>query len=58
MSSRLTLPDGYSITPPIAIRALQKVLNGEIRKGFTTSAKVFGADFILDFDDVLLEDVI
>jgi short subunit dehydrogenase-like uncharacterized protein len=57
MSSRLSLPDGYTITAPIAVRALQKVLKGEIREGFTTPATLFGAEFILDFDGVLLEDV-
>ncbi len=58
MSSRLTLPDGYSITPPIAVRALQNVLSGAIVPGFATPAMVFGADFILDFDGVHLEDTV
>ncbi len=58
MSSRVILPDGYSITPPIAIRALQNVMNGQIRHGFTTPAQVFGADFMLKFPDVRLEDVV
>ena len=58
MTSRISLPDGYSITPPIAIRALQKVTSGELKPGFATPAKVFGADFITDFDGVRIEDVI
>ena len=58
MVSRVSVPDGYSITPPIVIRALQKVMDGQIRQGFTTPAQVFGADFILEFPGVRLEEVI
>jgi short subunit dehydrogenase-like uncharacterized protein len=58
MASRLSLPDGYSITPPIAIRALQKVISGKVRPGFATPAKLFGAEFITEFDGVRMEDVI
>ena len=58
MISRISLPDGYSITPPIAIRALQKVIGGKTKPGFATPAQVFGAEFISEFDGVRMEDVI
>ena len=56
-SARLTLPDGYTITPPIVINALQELAKGQVRTGFSTPAQVFGADFILGCPGVSRSDI-
>ena len=55
--ARLTTPDGYSVTPVIAMEIVQRVLAGEIRPGFQTPAGLLGPDMILACEGVHREDL-
>lgn len=55
--SRLTTPEGYTCTALTTVEIMQRVLNGELKTGFQTPSRVFGADFILQFDGVKQEDL-
>jgi short subunit dehydrogenase-like uncharacterized protein len=50
--SRLELPDGYTVTPPIAAGVVSRVLSGQVVRGFTTPGGLFGPDFILEIEGV------
>lgn len=56
-TSRLTLPDGYAVTPPLAVEIVERVLAGQWRSGFGTPAQVFGPGLLDAFRDLVLEDV-
>jgi short subunit dehydrogenase-like uncharacterized protein len=51
--SRMRTPEGYSLTAATACR----VVAGEIKPGFQTPSRAFGADYILNFDGVVREDL-
>ena len=55
--SRLTTPEGYSLTAATAIDAARRVCAGEVKPGFQTPSLAFGADYILGFDGVAREDL-
>lgn len=55
--SRLTAPDGYSLTAMTAVAAAQRALAGEVAPGFQTPSTAFGADFILTFPRTAREDL-
>lgn len=55
--SRLTTPDGYTLTAFTAVAAAEKCMAGLAKPGFQTPSRVFGADFILDFEGVSREDL-
>jgi short subunit dehydrogenase-like uncharacterized protein len=55
--SRLTTPQGYSLTGAAAFDAAQRVAAGEVKPGFQTPSLAFGADYILNFDGVAREDL-
>ncbi len=44
--STLRLPDGYLVTPPIAVEIASRVLQGQIQPGFQTPAGVYGTDLL------------
>jgi short subunit dehydrogenase-like uncharacterized protein len=50
--SRLTTPDGYTLTALTAVAAAEKCLAGLARAGFQTPSRAFGADFILEVEGV------
>jgi hypothetical protein len=50
-------PEGYSLTATTAIDAAYRVVSGEIKPGFQTPSRAFGGDYILNFDDVMREDL-
>jgi len=50
--SRMSTPEGYSLTAATAFDAARRVVAGEIKPGFQTPSRAFGADCILTFDDV------
>jgi short subunit dehydrogenase-like uncharacterized protein len=45
--SRLRGPEGYTMTALTALAVVGRVLTGDLRIGFQTPAKVYGADFIM-----------
>ena len=55
--SRLRTPEGYSLTAATAYDAARRVAAGDIKPGFQTPSRVFGADYILSFDGVSREDL-
>lgn len=50
--SRLETPEGYTLTAMTAVAALQRVLDGDAPAGYQTPSNAYGADFILDLEDV------
>lgn len=55
--SRLRTPDGYIFTAVTALAIVERVLKGEYEVGFQTPARVYGADFVLNFNGVFREDL-
>lgn len=54
--SRLTTPEAYDFTGVTAAAIAARVAAGEAEPGFQTPARLFGADFVLDFAGVRRED--
>ena len=57
VTSRMRTPEGYALTAITAIAIVQRVLAGDAPAGFKTPSLAYGADFILQFDNVAREDV-
>ena len=55
--SRMRTPEGYSLTAASAFDVARRVAAGDIKPGFQTPSRVFGADYILRFDGVTCEDL-
>jgi short subunit dehydrogenase-like uncharacterized protein len=55
--SRLRTPEGYSLTAATAFDAARRVAAGDVKPGFQTPSRAFGADYILGFDGVAREDL-
>jgi short subunit dehydrogenase-like uncharacterized protein len=55
--SRIRTPEGYSLTATTAFDTACRVVAGEIKAGFQTPSRAFGADYILNFDGVVREDL-
>ncbi len=55
--SRLQGPEGYTLTAMTALAIAQKVLAFQVDVGFQTPSKVYGADFILEIEGVVREDL-
>ena len=55
--SRLTTPEGYTLTALTSLEIVRRVLAGEARPGFQTPSKVFGADFIAGIEGCAYEDL-
>ncbi len=53
--TRLTTPEGYTLTAATAFDAARRVADGEVQAGFQTPSLAFGADYILGFDGVRRE---
>ncbi|OKH27472.1 saccharopine dehydrogenase family protein [Chroogloeocystis siderophila] len=56
-TSRLQCPEGYTLTTMTAVEVVSRVLAGQFYPGFQTPSLVYGADFILDFEGVVREDL-
>jgi short subunit dehydrogenase-like uncharacterized protein len=57
ISSRLVIPEGYTLTCMTALEICGQVLNGNYRTGFLTPAGLYGPDFILQFPEVERKDL-
>lgn len=57
VASRLRSPDGYTLTAITAVAAAQKVLEGGAQPGYRTPSMAFGADFILEVEGTVREDL-
>ena len=57
MRTRLTTPEGYSLTALTGLEIARRVASGDFKPGFQTPSTAYGADFILQFDGVTREDL-
>lgn len=55
--SRLVTPEGYTCTALTTVEIMKRILNNQLTTGFQTPSRVYGADFILQFDGVKREDL-
>ncbi len=55
--SRLTAPNGYTLTAIASVRAAERMLAGGVAAGFMTPSKAFGADFVLEIPGTVREDL-
>jgi short subunit dehydrogenase-like uncharacterized protein len=57
VASRLRTPEAYSLSAQTAAMIAERAMRGDVEQGFQTPARVYGADFILQFDGVAREDL-
>jgi short subunit dehydrogenase-like uncharacterized protein len=57
-TSRLHTPEAYSLSAQTAAAIADRVLGGDLEPGFQTPARVYGPEFVLQFEGVAREDVI
>jgi len=57
VSSRLRVPDSYTFTALSAVAIAKRALQGDVKTGFQTPARVYGADFVRSVEGVVLEDL-
>jgi short subunit dehydrogenase-like uncharacterized protein len=55
--SRLTTPEGYTLTGMTAVDIAKRVASGEFKAGFQTPSLAYGADYILGFNGVTREEL-
>lgn len=55
--SRLTTPEGYTLTATTAVDIAKRVASGDFKVGFQTPSLAYGADYILRFDGVQREEL-
>lgn len=46
--SRLSTPDGYTLTALTTVAIVQEIIKGNFMTGFQTPATAYGSDFILE----------
>jgi short subunit dehydrogenase-like uncharacterized protein len=56
VSSRLSAPEAYTLTAQTASAILERFRNEDFEPGFQTPSRLFGPDFILDFEGVVRVD--
>ncbi len=57
MQSRLTTPEGYTLTAMTGLEIVRRVLAGEAKPGYQTPSAVFGPDFIAEFEGCSYQDL-
>lgn len=55
--ARLTTPNGYSLTAETALALARRAASGDVKAGYQTPARAYGADFVLGFEGVTRVDV-
>lgn len=55
--AKLRTPEAYHLTALTSVEIMKRILAGDFKTGFQTPSKVYGADFILQFDGVQREDL-
>ena len=56
VASRLRAPQPYALTVMTAVGSAERALAGDVRAGYQTPARAYGADFVLGFAGVTRED--
>jgi short subunit dehydrogenase-like uncharacterized protein len=52
VQARLKTPEGYTLTARTSLEIARRIADGQVEPGFRTPSKLFGADFILEFEGV------
>jgi short subunit dehydrogenase-like uncharacterized protein len=55
--AKLETPEAYYLTALTSVEIMKRILNSDLKPGFQTPSKVYGADFILQFASVTREDL-
>ena len=55
--AKLRTPEAYYLTALTSVEIMKRILSNDIKLGFQTPSKVYGADFILQFNGVEREDL-
>ena len=55
--AKLRTPEAYYLTALTSVEIMKRILGGDVKAGFQTPSKVYGADFILQFAGVEREDL-
>ena len=55
--SQLRTPESYSLAGMTSLKIVRRVFAGEAKAGFQTPSKVFGLDFITEFEKCTRTDV-
>lgn len=55
--SRLTCPEGYTLTAMTSLEIVRRTLADEFQPGFKTPSLAYGADFVTEFDGCLRQDL-
>ena len=58
VASRLKTPEAYTFSGESAAAVAQLAVDGNIEVGFQTPARVYGADFVMQFAGVIREDLV
>jgi short subunit dehydrogenase-like uncharacterized protein len=57
VEARMQGPEGYTLTTLAALNITDKILKGSLAPGYQTPARAYGADLILELDNVTREDI-
>jgi short subunit dehydrogenase-like uncharacterized protein len=57
VQSRLSTPEGYTLTAMTSLEIVGRVLAGEAKPGYQTPSSVFGPDFIATFEGCTYQDL-
>lgn len=55
--AKLRTPEAYYLTALTSLEIVKRILDGNLKSGFQTPSRVYGADFILQFAGVAREDL-
>ncbi|CAG1012794.1 Putative trans-acting enoyl reductase [Anaerolineales bacterium] len=55
--AKLRTPEAYHLTALTSLEIVKRILAGDLKAGFQTPSRVYGADFILQFAGVTREDL-
>ncbi|MBI5955247.1 MAG: saccharopine dehydrogenase NADP-binding domain-containing protein [Chloroflexi bacterium] len=55
--AKLRAPEAYYLTALTSLEIVKRILEGDLKAGFQTPSRVYGADFILQFAGVTREDL-
>ena len=56
-TARMRTPEPYTLTVATALESARRAANGRVPPGFHTPALAFGPDYVLEFPDVVREDL-
>jgi len=57
VESRLQGPEGYTMTAIAALNIAEKILAGNLKPGYQTPAKAYGADLVMEIEGTARQDV-